>query len=101
MSHSRILQTRTLASALLVIITLCSQPDASQAAPGLQLGRMADVAASNGRLAAQSVQPQAYLVLFDVTTSMSWNFAGQGTKHGRDIQCGPSSDPAIVRRYCG
>jgi hypothetical protein len=32
---------------------------------------------------------------------MSWNFAGQGTKHGRDLQCGPAADPNIQRRDCG
>ncbi|HET9222632.1 MAG TPA: hypothetical protein VFO07_09020 [Roseiflexaceae bacterium] len=58
-------------------------------------------AATHTRVAAQTIRPQAYLVIFDASTSMSWNFAGQGSKHGRDIQCGLPLDPNVRRQACG
>jgi hypothetical protein len=74
-----------LAIALLLVATLAS---------GVQ-------DSAHARAAYQTVQPQAYLVIFDASTSMNWNFAGQGSKHGRDIQCGLSLDPNVQRQYCG
>jgi hypothetical protein len=66
-------------------------------------GSLHDIAhaAPQPRATTQTVRPLAFLVIFDVTSSMSWNFAGQGTRHGRDIQCGPTADPNIQRQYCG
>jgi len=89
MSHLRLSPARAFTIALLIITALlCNFQDAAQAAP-------------HSRATAQSVRPQAYLVIFDATNSMSWNFAGQGAKNGHDIQCGPTSDPNIQRQYCG
>jgi hypothetical protein len=85
MSHLCFSLRHAFAIALLIVATLaCGVQDSVHA-----------------RSAYQTVQPQAYLLIFDATTSMSWNFAGQGSKHGRDIQCGPSLDPNVQRQKCG
>jgi hypothetical protein len=84
MSHLCFSTRRAFAIILLIVTLIC----------GLQHSAHAQVTA-------QTIRPQAYLVIFDATISMSWNFAGQGSKHGRDIQCGPSLDPNIQRQQCG
>jgi len=53
------------------------------------------------QIVSPSPQPRLYLVVLDVTSSMSWNFAGQGTRSGKTIQCGATSDPNVQRRHCG
>jgi hypothetical protein len=45
--------------------------------------------------------PHAYVVVLDASASMSWNFAGQGTRNGQDIQCGAPADPNVPRAVCG
>jgi hypothetical protein len=110
MSYLRISRARTLAIALLIVTALLGsiQPVA-HAAPRWQAGEQAGapsvresvVSSPDRRTAAQSIRPQAWLIILDATTSMSWNFAGQGTKNGRDVQCGPASDPNVPRQYCG
>ncbi len=40
------------------------------------------------------------MVILDTSRSMSWNFAGQGTRNGHTVQCGPTSDPAVQRKHC-
>ncbi len=110
MSYLRISRTRILAIALLIVTALLgSIQDVAYAAPRWQAGEQASapsvresvVSSPDRRTAAQSIRPQAWLIMLDATTSMSWNFAGQGTKNGRDVQCGPASDPNIQRQYCG
>jgi hypothetical protein len=82
------------AARALMIILLCS------VAFGGTIPGDAQAAASSP-MAAQTIRPQAYLVVFDATVSMSWNFAGQGTREGRTIQCGPTVDPNLRRQNCG
>jgi hypothetical protein len=89
MSHLHLFAARVLIVVLLIAAALVGNTHSdAQAAPG-------------SRTSAQTIQPQAYLIIFDATTSMSWNFAGQGTKHGRTLQCGPTADPNIQRQICG
>jgi hypothetical protein len=40
------------------------------------------------------------VVVLDASASMSWNFAGQGTRNGKDIQCGAPADPNAPRAVC-
>ncbi len=89
MSHLRYARVRAFTIVLLILTALAgSLHDIARAAP-------------QPRAASQTIRPLAFLVIFDATSSMSWNFAGQGTKHGRDIQCGATVDPNIQRQYCG
>jgi hypothetical protein len=110
MSHLRSYQARTLVIALFIVAALLgSIQDVAHAVPRLQAGEQAGApnvsrsvaSAPDRQVVAQSIQPHAYLMILDVSTSMSWNFAGQGTKNGRDVQCGPTSDPTLQRQYCG
>jgi hypothetical protein len=82
MSHRHISPAHAIAITVVIVVTLlCILQGAAHAAPAQQI-----------------VQPQAYLVILDATSSMSWNFAGQGTRHGRDVQCVP---PNNQQPYCG
>jgi hypothetical protein len=109
MSHLRIYSARRLAIALFIIALLGIVQDVALARPrwrgdeqvGAPSVRGSVVFAPDGQAIAGSIQPHAYLVILDATSSMSWNFAGQGTRNGRDVQCGPSSDPNILRESCG
>jgi hypothetical protein len=108
MSHLRIYAARILAIVLLIILLLAIIQNPTHASgsshAGEQIGmpRVHDlvISAPGQQAVAQAIQPHAYLIILDVTTSMSWNFTGQGTKNGRDVQCGPSSDPAHSRQFC-
>ena len=83
MSHLRIYGARILAVALLVILLLTIIQDAAHASGSSQAGELIGmpnvhdlvIPASGQQPVAQAIQPHAYLIILDVTTSMSWNFA--------------------------
>jgi hypothetical protein len=92
---------RSIVLVLAVIGALIGLSGAALAAPPtLRVGRSA-AAISHDQTVAQNPPPRLYVVVLDVTTSMSWNFAGQGTRSGKTVQCGATSDPNVQRRQCG